>query len=144
MFQGEYYHSLDSKNRLFIPARFREELGNEFYLTPSPEGCIFVFPEERWKFICDQQSQNDSTVADRNKIRRALWGVTSVTPDKQGRVTLTPRLIQYADLQKEVLIFGMTTRVEIWNLDRFNNAISSNPKPIEGLIDESLFPYVNF
>ncbi len=144
MFQGDYVHNIDSKNRLFIPAKFREELGESFIIYPSPDGCLFVFTEAHWQGIADQISAQSKTAADRIRQRNAMYGVISVKPDKQGRVTLTPELIRRAGLNKEVMIFGMTSRVEIWDLDRWNRMMSQLPDGTDGTSIEELYPEINY
>lgn len=144
MFQGDYVHNLDTKNRLFIPAKFREELGDEFVLYPSPDGCIFVFTKKHWDSIAEQIAAKSATRVDRNKQRRALLGVTNVSPDKQGRITLTPRLIEQAGLKKEVVIFGMMKRIEIWDMDRWNALVDGMPVADNGVEDEDFYPEINY
>lgn len=144
MFQGDFIHNLDAKNRLFIPAKFREELGNSFIVCPSPDGCLFVYTEDHWKDIAMQIAQKSASRRDRIRQRNSLFGVTQVTPDKQGRITLPPRLIEKAGLSKEVMIFGMTTRIEIWDLDRWNKMMDDEAVGEDGLEDEDLYPEINY
>ena len=142
MFQGAYIHNIDSKNRLFIPAKFRDELGDSFVIYPSPDGCLFVFTEEHWKDIANQIEAQSKTAADRIRQRTAMYGVDTVKPDKQGRVTLNSELIRRAGLKKEVMIFGMTNRVEIWDLDRWNRMMSQLPECGDGNSIEELYPEI--
>lgn len=120
VFQGEFNHTLDAKNRLFIPAKFREGLGEQFVVYPSPDGCLFCYTEEKWLEVAEQIEQCSGNTADRTMQRRLLRGVSTVTPDKQGRITLSGYHVERAALEKEVVVYGMTGRVEIWNVDRFN------------------------
>ena len=143
MFQGNFVHNLDAKNRLFIPAKFREELGESFVVCPSPDGCLFVYTEEHWADIAKQISMKSVTREDRMRQRKALFGVATVSPDKQGRITLTPMLMQKAGLTKEVMIFGMTTRIEIWDLDRWNDLMNA-VEGEGGLEDEDAYPEINY
>lgn len=144
MFQGDYIHNIDAKNRLFIPAKFREELGDSFVVCPSPDGCLFVYTEEHWQQIAAQIAQKSSSRIDRIRQRNALFGVTTVSPDKQGRITLTPRLIEKAHLQKEVMIFGMTNRIEIWDMERWNRMMDELPQSEDGMDSEDLYPEINY
>ena len=144
MFQGNHVHNIDAKNRLFIPAKFREELGESFVVCPSPDGCLFVYTEEHWADIAQQISAKSQTRQDRIRQRNAFFGVTTVVPDKQGRITLTPILMEKAGLSKEVMIFGMTTRIEIWDMDRWNTMMASMLSAENGLEDEDMFPEINY
>lgn len=144
MFQGDYTHNLDAKNRLFIPANFRDELGDRFVVCPSPDGCLFVYTEDHWTDIAMQINQKSQTRRDRIKQRNALYGSTTVSPDKQGRITLPSILVQKAGLKKEVMIFGMSTRIEIWDIDRWNTMMNGAIDCEDGLDDEDLYPEINY
>lgn len=143
MFQGDFVHNIDPKNRLFIPAKFREELGDTFVVYPSPDGCLFIFTEEHWKDVTKQIMMNSEKTSDRLSQRVAMYGVSTVSPDKQGRITLTPFLVKKAGLQKEVMIFGVNTRIELWDMDRWN-AMMEEALNAEGEAAESLYPTINY
>lgn len=144
MFQGTYTHSMDAKNRLFIPAKFREELGDSFVICPSPDGCLFVYTEAHWADIAEQIAEKSRTREDRMRQRHAFYGVTTVVPDKQGRITIPAILMDMAGLEKDVMIFGMTKRIEIWDLHRWNNMMEVVTAAENGVEDEELFPEINY
>jgi len=140
LFQGDFKHTIDSKNRIFIPARFREALGDSFIVYPAPDGCLFIFTNEKWESIANQIKGQSATIEDRKRQRRAFYGVLTVEPDKQGRITLSQFLVDHAGLKKDVIIFGMTDRIEIWDLDRWNNeAMASSEEMTDDIYPEIIY-----
>ena len=119
-FIGEYAYSLDSKGRVNIPAKFRQSLSadsqNTFVITQGLDPCIWVYPLEQWKEI-ENNLRNLSSVKNihRTFVRDTARYASPSTYDKQGRITLTPSLTEYAGLEKDVLIIGMINKIEIWN-----------------------------
>ena len=119
-FIGEYAYSLDSKGRVNIPAKFRQSLSadsqNTFVITRGLDPCIWVYPLEQWKEI-ENNLRNLSSVKNihRTFVRDTARYASPSTYDKQGRITLTPSLTEYAILEKDVLIIGMINKIEIWN-----------------------------
>lgn len=115
MLSGEYKHSLDTKNRLFIPAKHREELGECFVVAKSiREKCLRVYSAEEWKEYIKPITALDGK--DKDRIIRALSrNAAQVTPDAQGRIVLTPDLIGYAEIVKNAVIVGCGGYSEIWS-----------------------------
>lgn len=112
---GEYQHSLDEKGRLIIPAKFRDELGSSFVITRGLDRCLFVYPEEEWRHLEEKLKTLPLTKADaRSFVRFLLAGATQGELDAQGRVVLPQNLREYARIQREVVVIGVGTRVEIW------------------------------
>ena len=130
-FTGEYQYSLDSKGRVNIPAKFRQSLSKEnqntFVATRGPDPCVWIYPLTEWKKIEDDL-RNLSSVSSvhRTFIRQIARSATPSTCDKQGRITLSPSLISYANLDKEALIIGMINKIEIWNPETLNNVDTKN------------------
>ncbi|MEE8437325.1 MAG: division/cell wall cluster transcriptional repressor MraZ [Candidatus Neomarinimicrobiota bacterium] len=119
-FTGEYSYSVDSKGRINIPAKYRQVLSadNEstFVITRGQDACVWVYPAAAWKQIEDQLKHLSSLKSvNRSFVRSTVRHAASVKYDKQGRIALTPYLIDYASLEKEVLIIGMVNKIEIWN-----------------------------
>ncbi len=113
MFFGEQSCTMDEKNRLSIPARFREELGSEFILTRWLDGCIIVLPTEQLARI-EEILAGKSMVKTRD-IRRFLYsGLAKVTPDKLGRVLVPAPLRAHAGIEKEAVVIGVGSYAEIW------------------------------
>ena len=119
-FIGEYAYSLDSKGRVNIPAKFRQSLSadsqNTFVITRGLDPCVWVYPLEQWKEI-ENNLRNLSSVKNihRTFVRDTARYASPSTYDKQGRITLTPSLTDYAGLEKDVLIIGMINKIEMWN-----------------------------
>ena len=119
-FIGEYSYSLDSKGRINMPARFRQALSknnkNTFVSTRGMDSCIWVYPLSQW-FEIEKGLRSLSSLSriHRAFVRNTARYATPSTYDKQGRITLSPSLIEYAGLEKEVLIIGMVNKMEVWN-----------------------------
>ena len=122
MFIGEYQHNLDAKGRITMPSKFREELGKTFYITKGMDGCLFVFPEEEWIEMDKKIKGLRLSRKDARGIARLFYaGAIDVSLDKMGRVLLPGNLRQYASLEKEAIIIGVSSRVEIWDKDRWQS-----------------------
>ena len=130
-FIGEYAYSLDSKGRVNVPAKFRQSLSedneNTFVITRGVDPCIWVYPLSHWKEI-ESNLRNLSSISKihRTFVRNTARYASPSTYDKQGRITLTPSLIEYADLDKDALIIGMINKMEIWNPDRLDETDQQN------------------
>ena len=130
-FIGEYAYSLDSKGRVNVPAKFRQSLSedneNTFVITRAVDPCIWVYPLSHWKEI-ESNLRNLSSISKihRTFVRNTARYASPSTYDKQGRITLTPSLIEYADLDKDALIIGMINKMEIWNPDRLDETDQQN------------------
>jgi len=125
MFIGEYQHSLDSKNRITMPSKFREELGESFVMTKGMDDCLFIYSMNEWKIVEDKLKSLPMTSKDaRAFVRFFFAGASECEIDKQGRVLIPTNLKDYAKIEKDTVVIGVSTRIEIWSLDewnRFNN-----------------------
>ena len=133
---GEFHHTLDPKNRLFIPAKFREVLGMNFYITRKTEKCLAVYSEEEWeRFTAKLNSLPDSQVG---LLKQFLYSKTvSVTPDSNGRVVLTPSLMEYAGIDKNVVIIGVGDHAQIWSEEGWaEKEAKMSPEKIQQLLAE--------
>ncbi|QEK11944.1 division/cell wall cluster transcriptional repressor MraZ [Crassaminicella thermophila] len=116
MFIGEYFHTIDTKGRVIIPSKFREELGEKFIITKGLDNCLFVYPQEEWKNLENKLKQLPLTSRDaRAFVRFFFSGATECELDKQGRITIPPNLRNHAKVDKEIVTIGVSTRVEIWS-----------------------------
>ena len=116
MFMGEYQHSIDEKGRLIVPARFREELGLNFVVTRGLDNCLFVYPKAEWQNLEQKLKSLPLTNASaRSFVRFFFSGASECELDKQGRILLPPNLREYARLDREVVLIGVSSRVEIWS-----------------------------
>ena len=116
--KGEFQHNIDAKGRLFIPAKFREELGKMFIITKGLDGCLFVYSASAWEVLEDNINQLPLSKS-RNLQRFFFSSAADCVPDAQGRVLIPQNLREYAALQKEVTIIGVSGLVEIWNTARW-------------------------
>ena len=122
---GEYNHTIDTKGRLIIPSKFREALGEEFVVTKGLDGCLFVYDNNEWKAFEEKLKSLPLTNKDaRQFVRFFLAGAMTAEVDKQGRILLSSVLREFAGLEKEVVLVGVASRVEIWSKDRWENAVS--------------------
>ncbi len=125
MFLGEYQHNIDPKGRLIIPAKFREDLGEQFVLSKGLDGCLFVYPLKEWQELENKLRSLPLTQKDARAFARTFFsGANEAELDKQGRVLLPPTLRNYAKITKDVMVIGVGNRLEIWDLaawDKYNN-----------------------
>ncbi|PFO09944.1 cell division/cell wall cluster transcriptional repressor MraZ [Bacillus sp. AFS076308] len=116
MFMGEYHHSIDSKGRLIVPSKFREELGDMFIITRGLDQCLFGYPVSEWALIEEKLKGLPLTKKDARAFTRFFFsGATESELDKQGRINIPTPLLQYAKLEKECVILGVSNRIEIWS-----------------------------
>ena len=130
MLIGEYSHSIDPKGRINFPAKLRETLGEYFVITKGLDNCLFVYRMKEWNQLEEKTKQLPTSKA-RNIQRFLFAGAAAVSPDKQGRVLIPQNLRDYAGLEEEITIVGVSSRAEIWDSKRW---ISSN----EALTSESI------
>ena len=122
MFMGEYNHSIDAKGRLIVPSKFREQLGSEFVVTKGLDGCLFVYSHEEWQRIEESLREKPLTSKDARKFLRFFFaGAATCEVDKQGRILLPAHLREFAGLEKDVVLVGVGSRVEIWSKDKWEN-----------------------
>ena len=139
MLIGEYHHSIDEKGRLIIPSKFREEIGTSFVVTRGLDGCLFVYSLVEWEKIVNKLKKLPFTKKDSRVFSRFFLASATVCEfDRQGRINLMNSLTLYAGLKKECAIIGVNDRLEIWDLDKFNNLMKENEKELDE-ISENLF-----
>ena len=116
MFIGEYNHTIDSKGRLIVPSKFREALGDEFVVTKGLDGCLFVYPMEEWTAFTDKLKELPLPKKDARQFSRFfLAGAASCEVDKQGRILIPAVLREFAGLEKDAVLVGVSSRIEIWS-----------------------------
>ena len=122
MFIGEYQHTLDSKGRVIIPSRFREDLGDGFVMTKGLDNCLFLYPKDEWSILEEKLKTLPLTNRDaRAFIRFFFSGATECIIDKQGRVLIPSNLREYAKLEKDLVVIGVSTRMEIWSKEEWES-----------------------
>lgn len=136
MFIGEYNHSVDAKGRVSLPTRLREELSTTFYITRGMENCLFVYDAETWKVMDEKISQLKLTKkAARNFTRMFYSGAMEVSLDKQGRFLIPPHLRAFAAIDKDVVIIGVSERIEIWAKEHWDSYMESDQMDYDELSD---------
>lgn len=140
---GEYQHNIDEKGRMIIPAKFREELGSTFVLTRGLDQCVFGYPLSEWQQLEQKLKSLPFTKKDARAFTRFFFsGAMECQLDKQGRVNITPTLRNYAKLEKECTIIGVSNRIEIWSKAEwsqyFDESEESFSEIAESLIDFEL------
>ena len=139
MFIGEYHHTIDDKGRIIIPAKFREELGENFIITRGIENCLYVYSKTNWDEICNKLNSLPFTKKDARTFNRFFMsGATNVELDKQGRVNVTYPLVNYANIKKDCVIIGTGDRLEIWSQEAWNDFFNSTKDSMSD-IAENLF-----
>lgn len=127
MLLGEYNHNVDEKGRVSVPAKFREDLGGSFIVTKGLDNCLFIYSKVEWSTFETKLKDLPLTNPNaRNFIRFFFSGACECELDKQGRITLPQNLREYAGLSKDVTIIGVSTRVEIWDREKWNGYTGSD------------------
>lgn len=137
MLMGEFHHNIDEKNRLTLPSKFREELGDQFIVTRGLEECLFVYPMSEWEKITQKLKNLPFTKKDaRSFMRFFLSGATAAEFDKQGRINITSPLISYAEIKKECVIIGVGDRLEIWSSEKWNSFYNDNKDNLSNIAED--------
>lgn len=140
MLIGEYQHSLDAKGRLFIPAKFRDDLGDQFVIARGVGNCLFGMSLKEWdSFSQKLRTQPVTDVQVQKFVRVVFAGATDCEPDKQGRVVIPANLRDIAGLDKDVVIIGVMSRIEIWNKEAwiaYNESINDDYDEMIGKMAE--------
>ncbi len=136
MFYGEYEHKIDRKGRLIIPAKlreiFKENYAEKFFITRGLDGCLFVFTEDEWKLQEQKFKALSFTKSESRRFNRLYFsGACEVACDKQGRILLPQYLKEYASINREVVIVGLSTRIEIWSKDKWKQFYDSSKDTFE-------------
>ena len=127
MFIGEYQHALDNKNRIIIPSKFREGLGEKFVLTKGLDGCLYVYTTSEWKILEEKLKTLPLTNKDaRAFVRLFFSGANEIDVDKQGRALIPQNLLEYANIEKDIVSIGVSTRIEIWSKAKWQEYNDSN------------------
>lgn len=116
MLIGEFTHTIDEKNRISLPAKFRKEMGNDLVITPGLDNCLFVFTKKEWQKISEKLSGFSMLAADNRSFNRFMFGgATEVSVDAIGRILLPDFLKDRAGLRSKAALVGVQNRLEIWN-----------------------------
>ena len=143
MFLGEFSHSLDSKGRLTIPAKFRDQLAPGLVVTRNPlDRCLLVMPATKWDEVATKISALPLADSRSALLRRAVFSAAEdLKPDRQGRILINQRLRDYAQIDNDVLIAGVNTFIELWNPTTWDEKVLRQLDG--GAIDSELFAALN-
>ncbi|MBP7088277.1 MAG: division/cell wall cluster transcriptional repressor MraZ [Candidatus Omnitrophica bacterium] len=143
MWYGEYLHTLDEKDRFILPAKFREKIkgfkNKKFYITRGLESCLFLVSEEVWKNLKDKLEALPFTKQQSRFFNRLFFsGASEIEIDSQGRVNVPVYLKEFAKIKREIVIIGVSERIEIWDKDCWYNFYQNNKGKFEEM-GETLF-----
>ena len=137
LLMGEYQHTLDTKQRLIIPAKFRDQLGGQFVVTRGLDGCLFGYPMAEWRALEEKLKTLPLTKRDARAFVRFLYSAATVCViDKQGRINIPDPLCQYAKLSKKCMVVGVSNRLEIWDCDRWNEYNSTTADNFDEIAED--------
>ena len=132
MFYGQHRHGIDDKGRLIFPSKYRDDLGEFFYITRGLDRFLLVYPENEWKKL--EEQLKSLPMSKGSEIQRFFFNNTEkVSFDKQGRVLIPSHLREYAELDRDTVIAGVSNRLEIWDAakyDKVNNIDAIDPEDI--------------
>ena len=136
MFIGEYYHNLDAKGRINIPAKFRDELNGTFILTRGLDGCLTIYSTEKWEKIFEEINKLPKTKkATRQYIRMLTANACECTLDNQGRILIPANLSGSVNITKECVVVGANSHVEIWDKATWNAYMNDASENFEDIAE---------
>lgn len=140
-FKNSYRYSVDHKGRINLPAKYRKTnssaLCDSYVVTVGLEGCLSVYPMDEWGRLLERLRNLHSNKKDIRRYLRFLFSNASESQlDKQGRMTVPQELLNYAKIEKEVLIIRMIDRLELWNPEIFQSYLEKDEKSIEEIVEE--------
>lgn len=122
MLMGEFKHNIDTKGRLIMPSKFRDELGEKFVVTRGMDGCLFGYPQNEWEVLEEKLKEMPLAKKDaRTFVRFFYSAATECEIDKQGRINIPQTLRTHASLEKECVVIGVSNRIEIWSQERWDD-----------------------
>lgn len=143
MFYGEYEHTIDRKGRLIVPAKFRQALKQQslasLFVTRGLDGCLFVFPEPEWRAAEARFKQIPFTKGEGRKFNRLFFsGATEVTIDGLGRLLLPRTLKDFAQIKQDVVLVGVSSRIEIWAKHKWQSFYEHSRQSFEDVAEKVL------
>lgn len=136
MFYGEHEHAIDRKGRLIVPSKFRQALKEHdvktLYLTRGLDGCLFLFPEAEWRLAESRFKQIPFTKSEGRKFNRLFFsGAAEVSIDQLGRLLVPRTLKDFAQIKADVVIVGVSNRMEIWAKEKWRDFFDSSRQSFE-------------
>lgn len=137
MLIGQYEHTIDVKKRLALPSKFRGELGDKVIITKGLESCLVIYTQKEWQIMAEKLSNLPiSQVEARAFSRNILAGAMEVCLDKLGRILVPDYLKEYASLKKNVTICGLSTRLEVWDSEKWNEYMKKSEKDVDEIVSK--------
>ena len=140
MFYGEYEHSIDKKGRLIVPSKFRESFKEydieKLYITRGLDKCLFMFTENEWKSQEAKFKSVSFTKSEARKFNRMYFaGAIQIECDKQGRILIPKYLKDYAGIRRDVMIIGVSNRIEIWAKESWQDYYNNSKESFEDIAE---------
>ncbi|MBI1992184.1 MAG: division/cell wall cluster transcriptional repressor MraZ [Candidatus Omnitrophica bacterium] len=140
MLYGEYEHTIDRKGRLIVPAKFRQAFKTHdvtsLFLTRGLDGCLFLFPEAEWRLAENRFKQIPFTKGEGRKFNRLFFsGAVEVTVDRLGRLLVPRSLKEFAQIKEQVVIVGVSSRMEIWSKEKWQDFYESSRQSFEEIAE---------
>jgi len=137
MLIGQYEHTIDNKKRLALPVKFRGELGGKVVITKGIESCLVVYTEKEWEIFSKKLAELPiSQIEARSFSRNILAGAMEVTLDKLGRILLPDYLKTYAGLKKDVVVCGLSNRLEVWDAQAWGTYQKDAEKGVQEIVSK--------
>ena len=137
MLIGEYTHTIDDKNRISLPAKFRAEMGKKIIITPGLDSCLFAFTHKEWQKIEGKLSESSLGQADNRSFNRFMFaGAVEAEVDSIGRILIPDFLRDRANLKNKVVVIGVSSRVEIWNEKTWTDYKKVTEKSVDTLAEK--------
>ena len=137
MFMGEYKHNLDTKGRIIVPSKFRDLLSEQFIITRGLDRCLFAYTMDEWSRIEEKLKTLPLTKKDARKFTRLFFsGATNVEIDKQGRINIPQNLRDYAGLEKDCTVIGVSSRIEIWDTSAWEGFYTESEENFEDIAED--------
>ncbi len=137
MFMGEFQQKLDTKGRMIIPSKFRDSLNEQFVITRGLDKCLFGYTMDEWARIEEKMKSLPLTKKDARKFMRLFFsGATVVDLDKQGRINIPSNLREYANLLKDCVVIGVSSRIEIWSENEWQEFYSESEDNFEDIAED--------
>ncbi|CAD2079342.1 Protein MraZ [Jeotgalicoccus meleagridis] len=134
---GEYKHNLDTKGRIIVPSKFRDLLSEQFIITRGLDRCLFAYTMDEWARIEEKLKTLPLTKKDARKFTRLFFsGATNVEIDKQGRINIPQNLRDYAGLEKDCTVIGVSSRIEIWDTNAWEGFYTESEENFEDIAED--------
>ena len=136
MFLGNYNYTIDEKGRITIPTKLRTDLGADFILTRGLDGCLALYPRKAWNVIISKYKDLPNLQNTRNVLRFILSSASACNLDKQGRLSISSSLLQFAGIKKDCVIIGVDECLEIWSKEKWEEYLENNEANLAAMSDE--------